>query len=82
MSDDIQTKLASYICETVLRQPNRVIEPDQPLLSSGLVNSFSLIEMAMFIEETFNVRIEDFELNKETFDTLAQLADLIRARMA
>ncbi|MPN08341.1 hypothetical protein SDC9_155623 [bioreactor metagenome] len=34
----------------------------------------------MFIEDTFNVRIEDFELNKDTFDTLAQLVDLIRSR--
>ncbi len=80
MSDDIQTTLAAYIAQKVLRQPNRVIEPDQPLLSSGLINSFSLIEMAMFIEETFHVRIEDFELNKDTFDTLTQLADLIHSR--
>jgi acyl carrier protein len=80
MSDDIQTTLAAYITQKVLRQPNRVITPDQPLLSSGLINSFSLIEMAMYIEETYNVRIEDFELNKDTFDTLAQLADLIRSR--
>jgi len=80
MSDDIQAKLAGYITKDILRQPNRVIEPDQALLSSGLVNSFSLVDLAMFIEDTFNVRIEDFELNKDTFDTLAQLADLIRSR--
>ncbi|MEA5077927.1 MAG: acyl carrier protein [Anaerolineaceae bacterium] len=80
MSDDIQAKLAGYIAKDILRQPNRVIEPDQALLSSGLVNSFSLVDLAMFIEDTFNVRIDDFELNKDTFDTLAQLADLIRSR--
>ncbi len=80
MSDDIQAKLAGYITKDILRQPNRVIEPDQALLSSGLVNSFSLVDLAMYIEDTFNVRIEDFELNKDTFDSLAQLADLIRSR--
>lgn len=80
MSDDIQAKLAGYITKEILRQPNRVIEPDQALLSSGLINSFSLVDLAMFIEDTFSVRIEDFELNKETFDSLAQLSELIRSR--
>ncbi len=80
MSDDIQAKIAGYITKDILRQPKRVIEPDQALLSSGLVNSFSLVDLAMFIEETFNVRIEDFELNKDTFDSLAQLTDLVRSR--
>lgn len=80
MSDDIQAKLAGYITKEILRQPNRVIEPDQALLSSGLINSFSLVDLAMYIEDTFNVRIEDFELNKETFDSLSQLSELIRSR--
>lgn len=80
MSDDIQAKLAGYITKEILRQPNRVIEPDQALLSSGLINSFSLVDLAMYIEDTFSVRIEDFELNKETFDSLAQLSELIRSR--
>lgn len=80
MSEDIQARLAAYITKDILRQPNRLIEPDQALLSSGLINSFSLVDLAMFIEDTFNVRIEDFELNKETFDSLAQLAELVRSR--
>lgn len=80
MSEDIQARLAAYITKDILRQPNRVIEPDQALLSSGLINSFSLVDLAMFIEDTFSVRIEDFELNKETFDSLAQLEELIRSR--
>lgn len=80
MSDDIQAKLAGYITKEILRQPNRVIEPDQALLSSGLINSFSLVDLAMYIEDTFSVRIEDFELNKETFDSLSQLSELIRSR--
>lgn len=80
MSDDIQAKLAGYITKEILRQPNRVIEPDQALLSSGLINSFSLVDLAMYIEDTFSVRIEDFELNKETFDSLSQLSELIHSR--
>lgn len=77
MKDGIIAKTASYLQSEILKQPNRTIDPDEPLLSSGLIDSFSLVDVALFIEDTFNVRIEDTDLNADTFDTLNQLADLV-----
>jgi acyl carrier protein len=37
--------------------------------------------MALFVEDTFGVQIADTELNATTFDSLAELAALIRSRM-
>ena len=74
------TKLAGYIAANILKQPERSIQPDQALISSGLVDSFSLVDLSLFIEDNFQVRIDDTELNKETFDTLEQLATLIHSR--
>jgi len=34
----------------------------------------------LFVEDNFAVHLDDSELNKETFDTLDQLADLIQSR--
>ncbi len=45
-----------------------------------MVDSFSLVDLALFVEENFGVRIDDTELNAETFDTLNQLAELIDSR--
>ena len=45
-----------------------------------MIDSFHLVDLALFVEEEFGVRIEDFELNADTFDTLAQLAALIEER--
>jgi acyl carrier protein len=45
------------------------------------VDSFSLVDLALFVEDTFGVRIEDTELNVSTFDTLDQLAAIIQSRM-
>jgi acyl carrier protein len=73
-------KLASYIAKDILKQPSRAIKPDEALISSGLVDSFSLVDLSLFIEDNFKVRIDDTELNKETFDTLEQLAKLIHSR--
>jgi acyl carrier protein len=77
MKDEIIAKTASYLQSEILKQPNRTIDPDEPLLSSGLIDSFSLVDVALFIEDTFNVRIEDTDLNADTFDTLNQLAELV-----
>ena len=80
MKDEIIQKTGGYIASNVLKQPNRVIKSDQALISSGLIDSFSLVDLALFVEDNFNVHLDDSELNKETFDTLDQLADLIETR--
>jgi acyl carrier protein len=73
-------QLSHYIATEILKQPERVIRPDEALISSGLVDSFSLMDLALFVEDTFGVRIEDTELNAETFDSLQALVALIQSR--
>ena len=80
MNEELMQKLGVYIAATILKQPSRVIRPDQPLISSGLIDSFSLVDMALFVEDTFGVHIDDSELNADTFDTLEALAALIASR--
>ena len=80
MTESITSNLASFIAEKILKQPSRAIAADEPLLSSGLIDSFSLMDLALYVEDTYGVRIEDTELNANTFDTLNGLATLINAR--
>lgn len=77
---DIIPKLSAFLATDILKQPGRVIAPDEPLISSGLIDSFSLMDVALFVEDNFGVRIEDTELNADTFDNLTQLAALIESR--
>ncbi len=81
MTQEIIEQLNRQITSEILKQPGRVLDPNQPLLTSGMVDSFSLVDLALFVEDTFNVHIDDSELNAETFDTLLQLADLIASRL-
>lgn len=80
MNPTILTTLSQYISTNVLKQPEKTIAPDEPLISAGLIDSFSLVDLSLYIEDTFGVRIDDTELNAETFDTLEQLATLIESR--
>jgi acyl carrier protein len=80
MDQTITASLEKYIASQMLKQPNRQIADEEALISSGLIDSFSLMDLALFVEDNFGVRIEDTELNAETFDNLAQLTTLIESR--
>ena len=80
MNDSMLFTLEQYIVSKILKQPDRKIKPDESLISGGVIDSFSLVDLALFVEDTFAVRIDDSELNAQTFDSLNQLAVLIRSR--
>lgn len=82
MANEIPEQLSQFIAVEILKQPNRQINVDEPLISSGLVDSFSLVDLSLFIQDAYNVRIDDTELNAATFDTINQLASLVQSRLA
>lgn len=81
MTPDLIPALVQFICVEILKQPKRIISPDEKLISSGLIDSFSLVDLSIHIEDTYGVHIADTELTADTFDTLSQLASLIQQRM-
>ena len=80
MTEHLIAQLEDKIVLQILKQPGRHIEKDEPIISSGLIDSFSLVDVALLVEDAYGVRIADTELNAGTFDTLAQLAALIEQR--
>jgi acyl carrier protein len=70
------------ISAEILKQPDKVIGADEALISSGLIDSFSLIDLALIVENLYGARIEDYELNSDTFDTLDQLAAMVMDRIS
>ena len=80
MTDFNVEQLGKLIAEKVIKQPKRLLGTEDKLISSGLIDSFSLVDLALLVEDTYGVHIDDTELNAGTFDTLGQLSELIKAR--
>ena len=78
--NEIIEKLEQYISKEILKKSGRKIDPNEALISSGLVDSFHLVDLSIFIEDEFGVLINDSELNAETFDSIQQLAGIIQSR--
>lgn len=79
---DLRTSLRDFLTRNILKDPNYALEDDEALISSGLIDSFSLVDVALWVEDNFGVHINDTELTASVFDTVAQLASLIQARRA
>ncbi len=79
-TDELISNLAQQIAAKILKRPDKKIGPDDSIISSGLIDSFNLVDLSILVEEGFGVRLDDSELNAQTFDTIRQLAALIEAR--
>jgi len=80
MTQEIIATLSIKIAADILKQPTRTIQADEALISSGLIDSFSLVDLSLLIEDEFGVTIDDTELNADSFDNLQQLAALIQSK--
>lgn len=55
------------------------IEADRPIFSSGLLDSFDLIELVAVIETQANRRLPAIDINARAFDTLKRIEAYIGA---
>lgn len=72
--------LSQKISTDILKQADGQLDPREAIISSGLIDSFSLVDLALLVEDLYGVRIEDYELNTDTFDSVVELAELIQIK--
>ena len=74
---DVRRKLREFVCSELIRDPAYPLRDDEPLMTGGLIDSFCVAHLAVFIETSFDVYIPDTDLTVDAMDTL----DLIVARV-
>ena len=78
---DMKEQLATFIKTELMRNPDYPLQNDEPLITGGLVDSFSLVELALFIEEQFGVHFDDVELTAQNMNTIDQIVGNIEAKL-
>jgi acyl carrier protein len=76
----MREQLRTYIKTNLIRNAKYPLQDDESLIKGGLIDSFSLAELAVFIEETFGVHFPDPELTVANMDTLNQIIANIEAK--
>lgn len=60
-----------------------LLGPDDPLISSGIVDSFGVLEVMAFLEDTFGVTIDPSRHELTEFETVNRIAAVVeRARQS
>lgn len=68
-----QDKLLSLVKEWAVGRTGLVIQEDTVLFSSGLLDSFDLLELITMLETAFDRKISAVDVNLENFDSPAQI---------
>lgn len=76
----IQSEIERFILDDLLAGGRNSINPDEPLISSGIIDSLGTLRLITFIEETYGVAIGDGEVGDENFGTLSRIAALVERK--
>ena len=74
---EVVDKLKNFICRECLKKPGFELESDESLVTSGLLRSIHLVELAVYVERELGVYIPDTEFNIDNIDTLEAIASMV-----
>ena len=57
------------------------LENDEPLYTSNLIDSMGTVDLAMMLEEEFNIKIDTRDIIESNFDSIEKLANYIKSRI-
>jgi len=77
--EDIKKVVREYVMREYLEEDDdREIIDDTPLISGGIVDSFSMVSLKRFLEKKYHISIPDAEATPEAFDSVDKIAVLVR----
>jgi acyl carrier protein len=71
--NDVREKLRAFITRDLIRDPDYALQDDEGVITEGLIDSFALAEVGVFVETEFDVYIPDPDLTVDQMDTLNQM---------
>ena len=58
------------------------INPEIDLLEKGILDSFNIVEVALFIQQHFGIELQNEDITRENFSKLSDMVSLIDRRKA
>jgi acyl carrier protein len=75
---ELETVILDYVKREYLEEgDDRVVLPDTPLISGGIVDSFSMVSLKRFLERKYEIRIPDGDATPAAFDSVHSIAALV-----
>ena len=77
-SDDVEAAVRDYLIREVVRgvKPEE-LTAETRLVTGGLVDSLSTLNLVQFLEERYSIQFEAHEVSVDNLDTMADIARLV-----
>jgi acyl carrier protein len=75
--DDLKDAILEYVIGEYADEDDKITF-DTPLISSGLVDSFSMVSLKRFLEVRYKISIPDEDASPEAFDSVNKIAALVQ----
>jgi acyl carrier protein len=77
--DELKKVILDYVAKEYLEDgDDRQIGEDTPLITGGIVDSFSMVSLKRFLERRYSIQIPDAEATPQVFDTVTSIAELVK----
>jgi len=77
--EDIREVVLEYVTEEYLEDEDEELTYDTPLISGGLVDSFSMVSLKRFLEAKYQISISDEQASPEAFDSVDKITTLVKS---
>ncbi|MGV0102999.1 D-alanyl carrier protein [Nostoc sp. DSM 114160] len=75
--NEIQAKIKSFLAKFF---GNHDLQPDEDIFAIGFVNSMFAMQLVLFVEQEFQITIENDDLEFENFRTINSIVNLIERK--
>lgn len=73
--------IMNFIVENFLFGDNSQLKTDTPLFEKGIIDSTGVLELVSFIEEKYNITLEDDELVQDNFSSISAIEKFLRNKL-
>lgn len=80
---EINVQIRDFIAQNLLFSDNGYqYGDDDSFLQEGIVDSVGVMDLVSFVEDNFNVEVDDQEIVPDNFDSVNKLAQYVRGKLA
>ena len=75
--EGLKDVILQYVTKEYLEDESEPLNFDTPLISGGIVDSFSMVSLKRFLENRYNIQIPNDKATPEAFDSVNKIAVLV-----
>jgi acyl carrier protein len=79
--EDMKVLVLNYVIKEYMEDGDEKITYDTPLISSGYVDSFSMVSLLVFLENKFKIKIPPDKATPEAFDSVNRIVELVNQHL-